>query len=135
MPTGLHIFTDGSCKDGRGSWAYVVIRDGGVIAEASGWQARTNSLHMEFRAAIEALRSLPPESSATLSSDSRILVDAMKRVGKPLTAAQHQDEIQVLFSLDAKHQIVWRWVKAHAGNVYNERCDELCVAARTGINI
>jgi ribonuclease HI len=95
---------------------------------------------MEFQAAIEALRSLPKGSRITLYSDSRILVDTvtlwrpewkahgwLKKNGRPIPLVE---QIKALDALTDSHFIVWNWVKAHAGNIYNERCDELCLLAR-----
>lgn len=82
---------------------------------------------MEFQAAIEALSFVPENSNVTLFSDSRILVDAMKK-GDPLRA--HQAQIEALRRFNDKHTIKWQWVKAHNGNKLNERCDELCTLAR-----
>lgn len=126
----IEIYTDGSCKQGRGAWAFVIVQDGVIITEAAGMERRTNSLHMELRAAIEALSSMSAGSIISLYSDARILIDAMTGIGKPLTAAAHLSELAQLRDLDAKHRVAWTWVKAHAGHIYNERCDELCVIAR-----
>jgi ribonuclease HI len=124
----LEVYTDGSSKGGVGSWAYVISRNGKCIAENSGRVRRANSNSMEFQAAIEALRSVPEDSNVTVFSDSRILVDAMSQ-GAPLRALQTQ--LDALSQLNGRHTIQWQWVKAHNGNKFNERCDELCIWART----
>ncbi len=134
------VYTDGSCKDGCGSWAYVIVRSGKIHRECSGSMRNCNSNFMEFQAAIEALKSLPANSHITLYSDSRILVDAvtlrmsewksygwLKKNGRSIP---HLDQIKALDDLNESHQIDWKWVKAHAGNTYNERCDELCTITR-----
>lgn len=95
---------------------------------------------MEFQAAIEALRTLPLNSKVTLYSDSRILVNTVtlwmadwkaqnwvKKNGRPIPSV---DQIQILNELNDQHRITWRWIKAHSGIPFNERCDELCVRAR-----
>ena len=68
----LEIYTDGSCKNGVGSWAYVVTRRGKSIVEKSGRVRRAGSNAMEFQAVLEALNSLTENSRITLFSDSRI---------------------------------------------------------------
>jgi ribonuclease HI len=123
----LEIYTDGSSKDGVGSWAYIISRRGKCIREDSGRIRGANSNVMEIRAAIEALSSIPENSNVTLFSDSRILVDAMTLGEVPRA---YQTQIDILIGLNRKHKIHWQWVKAHNGNEFNERCDVLCILAR-----
>lgn len=123
----LEIYTDGSSKDGYGSWAYVVTRNGQTINENSGRVRCANSNTMEFQAAIEALKDLPKHSTVSLFTDSKILVDTLaSRKGHP----SFQSQLNTLLSLNQNHNIKWKWVKAHNGNKFNERCDELCTAIR-----
>ena len=129
--SAVEVYTDGSSKNGFGSWAYVISRRGECLAENSGRVRGANSNRMEFQAAIEALHSLPENSKITLFSDSRILVDAMTSGDGP---AAHQNQMDELLKLNEKNKITWQWVKAHNGNLYNERCDELCILARTQKN-
>lgn len=124
----LDIYTDGSSKDGVGSWAYVISRRGRCLVENSGRVLRASSNAMEFQAAIEALRSIPPGSNVTLFTDSKILVDAMI---SGTAHASFQSQIDRLVPLTQIHRINWRWIKAHNGNKFNERCDELCALIRS----
>lgn len=111
-----------------------------IINENSGRERKTQSNRMEFQAVIEALRSLPKNSSLTLHSDSRILIDTMtlwsagwkangwiKSNGRPIP---NVDQIILLNTLSQDHNITWKWIKAHSGIKYNERCDELCILQR-----
>jgi ribonuclease HI len=135
------VYTDGSFKEGRGSWAYVIVRKGKILRESSGRARKTASNPMEFQAAIEALKSLPAGARITLYSDSRILIDTstlwmgewksagwLKKNGRPIP---YVDQIKELEILNGSRRIAWKWVKAHSGDSYNERCDELCILART----
>lgn len=126
--SSLEVYTDGSSKGGVGSWAFVISKNGKVTAESSGRVRRANSNTMEFQAAIEALTAVSEKSKITLHSDSKILVNAMNAGNDPRS---HQAQIENLIRLAGKHTIEWKWVKAHNGNKLNERCDELCVLART----
>lgn len=126
-PSEFEIYTDGSSKNGVGSWAYVISKQGKCITEKSLRVRRANSNTMEFQAAIEALKSMPIHSKIKLFSDSRILIHTMNLKRGPQV---HRDQIETLLALDQKHQITWHWVKAHHGNVFNERCDQLCTWAR-----
>ncbi len=138
------IYTDGSLKHGRGAWAYVVVQDGQISREAFGPAKKTTCTRMEFQAAIEALRTLPPATTATVYSDSRILIDTMtlwldgwkqnnwlKKSGQEIPGV---DQIKILDLLNQQHSISWKWIKAHSGVVFNERCDQLCIKARTKLN-
>jgi ribonuclease HI len=109
----LEIYTDGSSKDGLGSWAYVICLNGKCIIENSGRSRRVNSNVMEFQAAIEALSDVPENSEITLFSDSRILIDTMRSGEGPRA---FQTQIEMLIRLNRKYNIQWHWVKAHAGN-------------------
>ena len=136
----LEIYTDGGHKGRWGSWAFVTVSDGKNLTEAFGREKKTSSFRMEFQAAIEALKSLPLKSKATLFSDCRILIDTMtlwseewksngwvKAKGKPIP---NVDLIIELYNLNQKHNINWQWIKSHSGISFNERCDELCTKAR-----
>ena len=136
----LEIYTDGSWKGRWGAWAYVIVENGQVIREASGRERKSNSHRMEFRAAIEALQSLPRQTTLTLFSDSRELIDTVtlwipewksagwsKKNGRPIV---NQDLIQILDALNQERLISWQWIKAHQGIFFNERCDQLCTLAR-----
>jgi len=123
----LEIYTDGSSKNGVGSWAYIISKRGKNIIEKSGHVRRACSNTMEFQAAIEALSSISVKSKIILYSDSKILVETMNFGVGP---SAFQKQINILITLSRKHIVVWRWVKAHNGDVLNERCDELCALAR-----
>jgi len=137
----FEIYTDGSLKNGRGAWAYVLVQNGAVLREASGKSKKTTCNRMEFQAAIEALKILPLGSKAKLFTDSRNLVDTVtiwmkewktyqwvKKNQRPIPSVDLIRELDVLNQL---HEISWHWIRAHAGIEFNERCDQLCIAART----
>ena len=138
--THFEVFTDGSLKAGKGSWAFVILKNGKLFHESSGRAKKTTSNRMEFQSAIEALRLLPQGSEVTLFSDSRVLIDTVtlwmqdwqsngwvKRNRIPIPSV---DQIKILYQLDKSHRISWRWVRAHSGNIHNERADHLCLLAR-----
>ncbi|WP_413574810.1 ribonuclease H family protein [Bdellovibrio sp. HCB290] len=136
----LEIYTDGSFKHGKGAWAYVVTRRGVIVCEDFAGQKKTSSNRMEFQAAIEALKALPENSRGRLYTDSRVMLEALekcerwasngwvKNQGQPIPEV---DLIQELYAQQQRHKIEWRWIKAHSGIEFNERCDELCIRART----
>jgi len=143
----FEIYTDGSAKDSWGSWSYLVLHEGKIVAEASGRQGRTNSNRMEFQAAIKALQYLvsqetePQEFGVTLFTDCKILLEKISNLPEWQAAnwlrpnhppIPNADLFRELYALTQKQAVTWKWVRAHSGNSYNERCDELCRLAREG---
>lgn len=117
-----------------------MVQNESVVAECSGRVKEQTCTRIEFRAAIEAMKAVPIGSKFILGTDSKILVDIMrlevqrwranhwlKPNGKPIP---NLDLILELHELNQKHSIQWTWIRGHAGNVYNERCDELCRLAQ-----
>ncbi|MFV8259136.1 ribonuclease H family protein [Bdellovibrio bacteriovorus] len=137
----FEVYTDGSVKNGRGSWAYVIVRRDRVLREASGTHLRPTSNQMEFQAAIEALSSLPENSRIELYTDSRVLIETLQKVpewkvlGWVKSRGQPIPQVSQLKQLDqllAVRDVQLKWVKAHSGIKHNERCDVLCIQARSG---
>ena len=138
-PADYTVYTDGSClrnPDGPGGFAAVIISRDGAVREISGGEPRTTNNRMELRAGIEALKSLPEGSVLDFYTDSQYLrnafvkrwLSAWKRRGW-LTATgepvKNQDLWQAMETACARHTIRFHWVKGHAGNRFNERCDLL----------
>jgi ribonuclease HI len=126
-----NVYTDGSFKQGRGSWAFVIVLSNGKVKlEASGSARKTSSNQMEIQAAIEALRGLPHRSQVAMHTDSRILIRAMTESTPRNVPILWEAALQELRSLCQNKKVTWQWVKAHAGNTFNERCDQLCITER-----
>ncbi len=83
---------------------------------------------MEFQAAIEALKYLKKGSRAHFYCDSKVLIDCFN----PPQTRPHisADQLRTIDALLINRDVSWKWVKAHSGVSYNERCDELCRKAR-----
>lgn len=137
----FEVYTDGSVKNGRGAWAYVVVRRNRVLRESSGACLKPTNNQMEFQAAIEALSSLPEKSRIDLYTDSRVLIETLQKVpdwkalGWVKSRGQPIPQVSQLKQLDqllAVREVQWNWVKAHSGIKHNERCDVLCIQARSG---
>jgi ribonuclease HI len=144
LPPTITIYTDGACLGNPGPGGYgVVLLDGQQRQElAVGYRLTTNN-RMEMMAAIAGLEALAVPSSVTLYSDSQYLVDAvMKGWAKRWRAngwkrnakdkAKNPDLWAKILGLCEQHQVTFIWVRGHAGNVENERCDRLAVAAANG---
>ena len=141
----IHIYTDGGCSGnpGPGGWAYVMVlktfQGDSVAAEEWGAVTDTTNNRMELLAVISALRALKAKKNlprqASLYTDSQYVQKGMtewihnwKRNSwrtsdkKPV---KNQDLWLELDGLAGEFPISWVWVRGHAGNKYNERCDEL----------
>ena len=134
------IYTDGACSGnpGPGGWG-AVLRYGAHEKEFSGGAAETTNNRMELTGVIEALRQLKEPCIVELWSDSKYVIDApskgwvygWKKSGwrkgdkKP---ALNVDLWEQLLPLIARHDVRYHWVKGHAENEYNNRCDALAVA-------
>jgi ribonuclease HI len=100
-----------------------------------GGEPLTTNNRMELTAAIEALKALNGSREVLLHTDSKYLMDgieqwlpAWKERGWKTAAkkpVKNQDLWQELDRLREKHQIRWKWVKAHNGNAGNEEADAL----------
>ena len=134
------IYTDGACSGnpGPGGWG-AVLRYQDVEKELSGGEAETTNNRMELTAVIRALECLNQPCVVELYSDSKYVIDALslgwakgwqargwkKPDKKP---APNPDLWQQLLELTERHEMRYHWVKGHADNPYNNRCDQLAVA-------
>ncbi len=143
----LKVYTDGGSLGNPGPGGYgVVILDGNKRRELSDGCNHTTNNRMEITAAIVALESLRTPSEVILYTDSRYLADAVnlgwakrwkanhwKRNGRE--KALNADLWKKLLPLCEKHSVTFKWVKAHAGNPENERCDFLAKQAAQRKNL
>lgn len=141
------IYTDGACLGNPGPGGYgVVLLYGKHRKELSGGFRLTTNNRMEMMAAIVALRSLKTPCKVTLFSDSQYLVQAMSQgwaerwrsMGwkrNKRERALNADLWGELLDLCSRHEVEFKWVRGHAGNKENERCDELSVLAAKQKNL
>ncbi len=135
------IYTDGACSGnpGPGGWAAILIA-GPHKKEISGGEAETTNNRMELLGVISALELLKRPCEAEIFSDSQYIVNAInqrwliswkKRGWRRREGELKNPELwQRLDGLLARHTVTFHWVKGHAENEYNNRCDELAVAQR-----
>jgi ribonuclease HI len=131
------VYTDGGCMNNPGPGGYgVVLRQGTVTKELSGGYRLTTNNRMEMMACIVALCVPEKPSSILLYSDSRYVVDSITKgwakkwrannwIKSDKKRALNADLWERLLELCKKHVVEFRWVKGHAGNAHNERCDQL----------
>jgi ribonuclease HI len=138
------IYTDGGCINNPGPGGYgVVLLLGKKRKELSGGYRHTTNNRMELMAGIEGLKTLKYPCSVTLYSDSQYVVNGIekgwakrwKRKGwmrNQIDPAENADLWAQLLDLCDTHRVEFKWVKGHAGNKENERCDQL--ATQSAIN-
>jgi ribonuclease HI len=140
------IFSDGASTGNPGPGGYgVVVLTGKDHRELSaGFRCTTNN-RMEILGCIAGLESLQRKSRVLIFSDSRYVVNAVnmgwaKRWRKNgwmrapdslgnLFRAENVDLWERMLDLLEYHEVTFQWVKGHAKNIENERCDRLAVAA------
>ena len=134
------IYTDGACSGnpGPGGWC-AILRYGEIEKQLSGGEAKTTNNRMELTAVIEALRALKTPCRVELYSDSKYVIDALEKgwargwkargwVKSDKKPALNSDLWEILLTLTQKHDVHYHWVKGHAENPKNNRCDELAVS-------
>ena len=136
------VYTDGACSGnpGPGGWA-AILTFGAAEKILSGGEAHTTNNRMELTGVIRALEQLNQPCIVELYSDSKYVVDAISK-GWAVTwrkngwrkadkkPALNIDLWQTLLELLERHEVHLHWVKGHASNEYNNRCDQLAVAER-----
>lgn len=135
------VYTDGACSGnpGPGGWAAILIY-GKHEKELSGGEEETTNNRMELSGAIAALGALTERCSVTLYTDSQYIeravnehwLDGWKKRGwrRREGPVKNLELWQELDRLLGEHSVAVRWVKGHAENEYNNRCDALAVRRR-----
>lgn len=137
MSDVIEIYTDGACSGNPGPGGFgVVMKFRGHRKEiAQGYRLTTNN-RMELLAVIVGLESLKYRGTlVTVYSDSKYVVDAIEKgwlnnwINKSFRKVKNPDLWIRFNKVYREHQVKFVWVKGHADNVENNRCDELAVAA------
>ena len=133
----VSLYTDGAAKGNPGPGGYgLVLLSGRLRKEVSAGYRLTTNNRMELLSVIVGLECLKKEKTiVTVYSDSKYVVDAVEKgwlLGwekKGFKGKKNPDLWKRFLKIYRKHQVKFNWVKGHAGNTYNEKCDELAVAA------
>ena len=136
----ITIYTDGACSGnpGPGGWG-AILEWQGHQKELSGGEAQTTNNRMELTAVLTALAILKEPCIVELYSDSKYVVDASEKgwlygwqkkgwIKADKTPVLNVDLWQQLLPLLARHDVRLHWVKGHAENEHNNRCDQMAVA-------
>ena len=133
------IYTDGACSGnpGPGGWG-AILEYRGAEKELSGGEKSTTNNRMELTAVIRALQALKEPCTVELYSDSKYVIDALQKgwaagwkkrgwIKSDKKPALNPDLWDTLLTLVERHDVHYHWVKGHAANPKNNRCDELAV--------
>jgi ribonuclease HI len=147
MPTVI-IYTDGACSGnpGPGGYGVVMLGGGGQRLELSHGYKHTTNNRMELLGVIAGLETLKRPCNVKLYSDSKYVVDAIEKgwlkswQAKGWKKADKKPVLNIdlwkrLLPMLAKHKVTFIWVKGHAANIENERCDVLAVEASQAPNL
>ena len=134
------LYTDGACSGnpGQGGWGAILEYNGHTL-ELSGGERSTTNNRMELTAVIRGLERLKEPCIVELYSDSKYVLDALEKgwavswkkrgwVKSDKKPALNPDLWERLLELTGVHTLRYHWVKGHADNPKNNRCDELAVA-------
>ena len=138
----IDLYTDGACSGNPGKGGYgVVLKYKDHVKELSGGYLLTTNNRMEILAVIRGLEALHETCNVNVYSDSKYVIDAITQGwvykweangwmrGKN-TPAKNAELWQRIDELCAFHTVTFHWVKGHADNPYNNRCDQLAVQQR-----
>lgn len=143
MAYNITIYTDGAAKGNPGPGGYGVVMLAGPHRReiSAGYRLTTNN-RMELLSVIVALEQIKQENSTvTIYSDSKYVVDAVEKrwvfgwKQKGFKDKKNVDLWLRFLKIYPKHQVSFCWVKGHAGNPENERCDQLAVLASSGTHL
>lgn len=140
MRKTVTIYTDGACSGnpGPGGWG-AILQYGPHEKEISGGEPQTTNNRMELTAAIRALQMLKEPCIVELYTDSKYLCDAIEKgwvygwrsrgwLKPDKKPALNVDLWETLLALMETHNVRLHWVRGHAENEFNNRCDQLAVA-------
>lgn len=137
----VKIYTDGGCDPNPGPGGYgVVLLLGDYKKELSGGYKLTTNNRMEIMAVIIGLEALKYTCQVEIFSDSQYVVNAINEgwakkwsennwFRNKKEKAENSDLWQKLLILIEEHHVTFEWVRGHAGNQFNERCDQLATKA------
>lgn len=141
MEKELKIYTDGAARGNPGPGGYgAILIWGNTEKELSAGYKRTTNNRMELLAVIKALESLKREGlKITIYSDSQYVVKAVnegwlrKWIATNFKGGKKNRDLWMrYYELAQKHNVKFVWVRGHADNPYNNRCDVLATTAADG---
>lgn len=138
------MYTDGASRGNPGPGGYgTILIWKGIEKELSGGYSRTTNNRMELMAVIAGLEALKKEGQhIQIYSDSQYVVNAVEKgwlknwLATNFKGGKKNSDLWTYYAeLARKHHIKFQWVKGHASNPHNNRCDELATNAADGKNL
>ncbi len=146
----IRLYTDGAClgNPGPGGYGIVLLYRSSRREMSAGFRLTTNN-RMELLGAITGLETLKRRSRVTLTTDSRYVIDGISKgwakswkangwvrgKGSKKAPVLNPDLWDRLLQAVGRHDVTFRWVKGHAGDPENERCDRLAREAAASTNL
>ena len=140
----IRVFTDGSSRGNPGPGGYgAILLYGNHKKELSkGYRLTTNN-RMEIMGVIAALNTITKKNiPVTVYSDSQYVVNAVEKgwlkkwMSNSFSGGKKNKDLWMEYhKVAAGHNINFKWVKGHANNLYNNRCDLLATEAADGGNL
>lgn len=136
----VKLYTDGACKGNPGPGGYgFILMYREHKREGFGNEANTTNNRMELTAVIEGLKCLKEPCEVTIYSDSQYVCKAFSEhwidnwQKKNWKKVKNVELWQELLNQLAAHNYNFVWVKGHADNEFNNRCDELATSAASNL--
>jgi ribonuclease HI len=142
-PSPVTIYTDGSSRGnpGPGGFGVILIWKDHRKEISAGYRLTTNN-RMELMGVITALEALKKEGQqVSIYTDSQYIVNSVEKkwvfgwIKTGFKGKKNKDLWLRFLELYKKHAIRFIWVKGHADNPFNNRCDELATQAADGTNL
>lgn len=144
MPQEIIIYTDGSSRGNPGPGGYgAILMYGDKRKELSQGYRRTTNNRMELMGVIAALEALKKTGLyVTIYTDSQYIVKAVNEgwLKKWIATSfakgiKNRDLWMRFYELSNRQRLKFIWVKGHADNPFNNRCDQLATSAADGGNL
>jgi ribonuclease HI len=137
------MYTDGSSRGNPGPGGYgVVLKYKQHRKELSAGFRKTTNNRMELLGVIVGLEALKePGHHVVIYSDSKYVVDAIEKgwlwgwQKKSFAKIKNPDLWRRFLTIYQQHHVKFKWLKGHAGDIENERCDQLAVQSAEGMNL
>jgi ribonuclease HI len=132
----ITIYTDGACRGnpGPGGWG-AVLTDRGHEKTLKGFEHNTTNNRMELTAAIMALAAIKTSANVELFTDSTYVKNGITEwiagwkaknwQTSTRKAVKNVDLWKDLDEMSARHEVEWKWVRGHSGDIGNELADQL----------
>ncbi len=140
----LVIYTDGSSRGNPGNGGYgAILIWGDKVKELWGGYKYTTNNRMELMGVIQSLMAVTKKNiPITIYTDSQYIVNSVEKkwldkwIKTDFKGGKKNKDLWLTYASLAKDfTIKFVWVKGHANNAYNNRCDELATAAADDTNL